>query len=123
MKTFRKIKNIVKADGPDDDYIVVERYTDLNYTLIYRNSSYQPWVAAWGYHEGKGYWEQGHYFERLEDAMAFIQSKREKVVDPDLVERLIDTVEDFIAGDDSDEVFIYGERRDRLVEMFETALK
>lgn len=51
-------------------------------------------------------WEQGVTTEQLE-----------------LIGCLIDKVEDFIAGDDSDEVFIYGERYDRLASEFKSVLK
>ena len=75
MKEFRELKNLTKGDNtPDDDYIVVE-VLNHNYTLIYRNSSYEPWVVAFGYDREAGYWMNGHYFSTIVEAMRWFDGR------------------------------------------------
>lgn len=48
-----------------------------DYTIVNRNTSYEPWVCAWKltlkdtYTNGvrDGYWCQGHYFKTFENAV------------------------------------------------------
>lgn len=65
------------ASGCDESYIIVDTFPEIDYVLAYRGGSYQPWVAAWGYN-GKNGWQQGHYYETLEEAMEWIRSKQGK---------------------------------------------
>ena len=65
------------ASGCDESYIIVDTFPEINYVLAYRGGKYQPWVAAWGYN-GTNSWSQGHYFEKLVDAMEFIRMKQGK---------------------------------------------
>lgn len=65
------------ASGCDKSYIIVDTFPEIDYVLAYRGGKYQPWVAAWGYN-GKNCWTQGHYFEKLVDAMEFIRMKQGK---------------------------------------------
>lgn len=80
-KPLREVINGLEAmvnDGEgeyNEVVFIVAEYPDINYVLAYRNSKYQPWVAAWAYN-GKNSWGQGHYFENLEDAIMYIQDKR-----------------------------------------------
>ena len=55
--------------------MIVAEYPEIDYVLAYRGGKYQPWVAAWAYN-GKSSWGQGHYFEKLEDAIEFIRMKK-----------------------------------------------
>ena len=71
-KRFYNLKELVGADNANERYIIVAEYPKIDYTLIYRNSKYQPWVAAWGYKGDGKSWSQGHYFAELEDAMQYI---------------------------------------------------
>lgn len=74
-KVFTMINDIVNVNsGKRDEYIVVEQYPEIEYTLIYRNTRFEPWVAAWCYHENEGYWGQGHYFETVNEAVSYINS-------------------------------------------------
>ena len=77
MKEFINIKDLPKADGVDERYMVVAEYGD--YTLIYRFTSFEPWVAAWCYHKEEGYWSQGHYYQTLEGALSYIALMDNKV--------------------------------------------
>lgn len=60
-----------KFEFCDEAMIIVAKFPEINYVLVYRKSRYQPWVAAWAYN-GINSWGQGHYFEKLEDAMEYI---------------------------------------------------
>lgn len=75
MNKGRELKNLVLADGPVDDFIVVDRFPEIDYVLIYRNAKYEPWVAAWNYNEERKSWGQGHYFADLCAAVQHIMDK------------------------------------------------
>lgn len=70
-KKFMTLKDIVK-DEEVTRFVVIAEFPEIDYTLIYRNSSYDPWVAAWGYNKEEKFWCQGHYFCTIEDAMRYI---------------------------------------------------
>lgn len=72
-KEFMTLKDIVK-DEEVTRFVVVAEFPEIDYTLIYRNSSYDPWVAAWGYNKEEKFWCQGHYFIDFEDAVKYIIS-------------------------------------------------
>ena len=71
-----KVMNILSEvmDGAKEDefYVVVAEFPDINYALVRRNTSYQPWVAAWSLNKERQCWGQGHYFETIEGAMQHI---------------------------------------------------
>ena len=69
------IKDVVNTKA-SESYVVVNEYPDIDYVLVYRGGTCQPWVAAWGYNKEKSYWNQGHYFEKLEDAIEYIRTKK-----------------------------------------------
>lgn len=71
-KRFYNLKELVGADNANEIYVVIAEYPEIDYTLIYRNSKYQPWVAAWAYKGDGKSWGQGHYFSELEDALQYI---------------------------------------------------
>jgi len=68
------------VDVNDDMYIVIAEFPEIDYALIYRYTNHQPWVAAWGLENIKRgeSWAQGHYFEKLEQAMEYIRMKQGK---------------------------------------------
>lgn len=68
----RELKDLVLPDGPDDDFIVIDKFPEIDYVLLYRNTKYEPWVAAWKYNDERKSWGQGHYFENLVYAMSYI---------------------------------------------------
>lgn len=70
MKIMNDIKNLVD----DDKMIIVAEFPEINYALIYRQSKYEPWVAAYGLIRESKCWCQGHYFVSLEGAMEYILS-------------------------------------------------
>lgn len=61
----------------DESVLIVAEYPEIDYVLAYRGGKYQPWVAAWAYN-GKNSWGQGHYFEKLEDAIEYIRQVQGK---------------------------------------------
>ena len=71
---FKTMNQIAKKES----YIVVAEYPEIEYTLIYRDSKYEPWVAAWGYKKERNSWCQGHYFADLEDAVRYITQLKEE---------------------------------------------
>ena len=74
-KMFYDIKELVE-DKELVKFMIIEEFPKINYTLIYRNSKYQPWVAAWDYKGDGKSWGQGHYFETITDAMEFIRERK-----------------------------------------------
>lgn len=69
--TLEKMEEVVN----DDHYTIIEEFPEIDYTLIYRHTSFQPFVAAWGLNKEKGYWCQGHYFQRSVEAIRWIGEK------------------------------------------------
>ncbi len=63
-------------DATKDGYEVVSRFPGNPYVLINRKTSFQPWIAAYGYDEEEGTWNNGHYFNRVEDAISFITGSK-----------------------------------------------
>lgn len=66
--------NVTKlAEGKANEYYVVVGKID-DYTLIYRNAKYEPWVVAWEFVDkgNESYWCQGHYFGSFEDAILYM---------------------------------------------------
>jgi len=47
-------------------YCILDEIGD--YTLIHRNTNYQPFVVCWLFHEDTYTWEQGHYFSDMVEA-------------------------------------------------------
>lgn len=74
---MRDIRELVIGDGPNDDYIIVAEYPEIDYALIYRNATYQPWVAANGLRRERKSWGHGHYFQTLEGAIDHINWVKE----------------------------------------------
>lgn len=72
--------DIITYPNRDDLYMIVAEFPEIDYALIYRGTRDNPWVAAWGLkniNQGKS-WSQGHYFEKLEQAMEYIRTKQGK---------------------------------------------
>lgn len=72
-KEFKNISECVSADNEKEKYIIVAKYGD--YTLIYRKSEYQPWIAAFMYDEDFHCWGNGNYFSNLWDAVRYIAER------------------------------------------------
>lgn len=70
---------VVKENTDMETVVVIEEYPDIDYTLLRRDASFQPYVAAWGLNKETGNWNQGHYFEDLFDALNYIRTKRGKI--------------------------------------------
>lgn len=75
-KVLEKLTDMTIGDC-DEVVFIVETFPEIDYVLAYRGGKFQPWVAAWGYN-GKDSWSQGHYFEKLEQAMEYIRMKQGK---------------------------------------------
>ena len=71
MKDIKRIQEITA----NTEYVILEEYPQIDYTLIVRRSSFEPYVAAWGYDKESTSWAQGHYFSTLIDAVNYIESK------------------------------------------------
>ena len=84
-KKYRNINEVHKVmknnDATDDMRIVVAEFPEIDYALIYRGTKYEPWVAAWGLENIKRgeSWAQGHFYETINGAMKWIQSKMDKI--------------------------------------------
>jgi len=74
MAVFDTLEHMETVEN-DDHYTIVEEFPEIDYTLIYRHTSFQPFVAAWGLNKEKGYWAQGHYFQSSIDAIKWICGK------------------------------------------------
>ena len=68
MKTFTDLTKEPRHNLEEERYLILE--TKGDYTLIYRYTSFQPWVVAWLYRENS-HWEQGHYFDEFSDAVEY----------------------------------------------------
>lgn len=58
METFNK---------HNTEYVVVDKVGD--YTIIKRDTNFQPWIAAYGYDSESHSWIQGYYCNTLESAI------------------------------------------------------
>ena len=76
IEEARNTMEILTTDC-NESVLIVAKYPEIDYVLAYRGGSHQPWVAAWGYN-GTNSWSQGHYFEKLEDAIEYIRTKQGK---------------------------------------------
>ena len=75
-----------------DEYIkngkkitVLQKFPEIDYALIVRESKYEPFVAAWAWDEKTVSWGQGHYFSSIINACLYIQQKlaeKTKIVTP-----------------------------------------
>lgn len=72
-KVFQDINNTPLPDGVDELYTIVSTIGD--YTIINRHTSFLPWVAAWCYHGEEKCWDNGNYFQTLEDAVLYAMSR------------------------------------------------
>lgn len=71
-KEFVKIETL--ATEPEQ-LIVMESYPEINYTLLRRNTKFQPYIAAYGYNKEEKCWGNGHYFDTILEAERYISSK------------------------------------------------
>ena len=74
MKNLNFVQHVDSRDGIDE-YLILAEYPEIDYTLLIRESKYEPFVAAWGYNKDGNYWGQGHYFSDIVDACAYIKEK------------------------------------------------
>lgn len=72
---MNKIGDLGAMNGTYEDFIVVERFPEIDYVLLKRNSKYEPWIVAWAYDEDNQCWGQGHYFDSFIEATRYIDSK------------------------------------------------
>lgn len=98
MKEFVNLKDLPKADGFDEKYLIVATYG--NYTLIYRFTSIQPWVVAYLYNPQTKSWAQGYYFEWLSHALIF--ALRRSDIDWSIIEPAIDICDQMERSDIAD---------------------
>lgn len=76
-KGFKPGDKIESSGAGEIELIDLDKGAD--YVLLKRNSSYQPYVAAWApslNDEGKLYWGQGHYYSDENEAREYFNSKK-----------------------------------------------
>ena len=99
-KQFVKINTL--ATEPEQ-YIVMEFYPEINYTLLRRNTKFQPYIAAYAYNEEENCWVNGHYFDTILEAERYISSKL-RVMPYDRVAEIASRLMDMVKEtDDIDE--------------------
>ncbi len=74
MKTFVDLSKEPRNSLDNEKFLIIYRLG--NYCLIYRYTSFQPWVVANGLHAEEKYWNYGHYFSELRDAVEYIHLMR-----------------------------------------------
>ena len=110
MANVERIRNAI-ANG---DYILVAEFPKVDYVLIYRSTT-DDWIAAYHYDSETKSWAQGHYFEKIEDAMRWIQNKIDVV--PFLrLEEIASKAIDGLIEDDPYEAAVYFENELELTE-------
>ena len=57
---------------------LIAQYPLVDYALVKREATYDPWIAAYHYDDSDGTWGQGHYFQTEEDALDWIRRKYEE---------------------------------------------
>lgn len=77
---MNKVMDILSevVDGVKDEtfYVVVAEFPEIDYALVRRNSSFEPWIAVWHLDKESKSWGQGHCFETIERAMMHILDKQ-----------------------------------------------
>ena len=53
---------------------LLKQYPLKNYAIIERSTLIEPFVACYGFDKVTGSWQQGHYFETLEQATQYVES-------------------------------------------------
>lgn len=53
---------------------ILKEYPEKEYTIINRHTKYNQIVACWGFDKESNTWSQGHYFDTLLDACAYVES-------------------------------------------------
>lgn len=67
---------INKLYGDGSPLIVLEKYSEIPYALVYRPEAYQKFVVVWYLNDVNPdavSWSQGHYFDTLSDAVAYVK--------------------------------------------------
>lgn len=54
--------------------IVLDKYD--KYTILKRDTTFQPFIVAYNYDELDGTWQQGHYFNSLISAVEYVKEKQ-----------------------------------------------
>lgn len=63
------------SEKETDEYLILAEYPEIDYTLLVRDTSFQPYVAAWAFNKEKNNWGQGHYFSDIVEACDYIKTK------------------------------------------------
>ncbi len=53
---------------------IIKEYPEKDYTIINRGTKFLPYVACWVFNKNTYSWGNGHYFEKLEDAIQYVES-------------------------------------------------
>ena len=101
MKSFYDLKSLVNGNA-NETYVIIGEFPKINYTLIYRGTTYDPWIVAYGYNKENRCWDQGRYYEKLEDAMAFISDRLRPIPYERMSEIASKAIDGLIEDDDLD---------------------
>jgi hypothetical protein len=90
-------------------YVILEttKCDDTTVAILKRNATFEPFVVAWGYHDDRDTWEQGHYFSELSHAVNYFEDEyksrnlRDKVFNA--MKNDIEVMTDY--GDDENELY------------------
>lgn len=52
---------------------ILKEYPEKEYTIICRHTKYDQIVACWCFHKENNTWEQGRYFDTLEEACKYVE--------------------------------------------------
>ena len=74
MKNLELVKH-VDDKGAVDEYILLEEYPEIDYALLKRDTTFQPYIVAWQFNKEGCYWSNGNYFQDLLSAMKYIYKR------------------------------------------------
>lgn len=75
--------------------MVLDKYD--KYTILKRDTTFQPFIVAYNYDESDGTWQQGYYFDSLISAVEYV--KRKQVDSDRLLEIAIKVIEGLVIDD------------------------
>ena len=73
------LKDLAKGIDAKEKYVIVAEFPTIDYTLVYRPTEFEPWIAAWAFNKEKGSWGQGHCFDTITKAMKHIFMMTDKI--------------------------------------------
>lgn len=53
---------------------ILKEYPEKDYTIINRHTKYDQIIACWNFNKENNTWDHGHYFDKVEDAVNYVES-------------------------------------------------